>query len=79
MGMTPEQLRQSLRELDGTRDITFVFAGMPPHESTLHLHNAMLIPDEPDHLVKVTDGKSVYIVEPVRIIWIKIGLKVQVT
>ncbi len=73
--MTPEQLRQSLRELDGTRDITFAFAGMPSHESTLTVHKAMLIPDEPDHLVKLTDGQSIYIIEPERIVWIRLGLK----
>ena len=71
--MTPEQLRQSLRELDGTRDITFGFAGMPSHESVLTVHKAMLIPDEPDHLVKVTDGKSVFIINSAHVDWIKIG------
>ena len=73
--MTPEQLRQSLRELDGTRDVTFGFASMPSHESALHVNKAMLIPDEPDHLVKLTDGQSIYIIEPDRIVWIRLGLK----
>lgn len=76
--MTPEQLRQSLRELDGSRDITFGFAGMPSHESVLTVHKAILIPDEPDHLVKLTDGQSVFIVEPERLVWIRIALKKQV-
>ena len=34
----------------------------------------MLIPEETDKLVKVTDGKSVFIVEAERIAWIRIGL-----
>jgi hypothetical protein len=76
--MTPDQLRQSLKELDGTRDATFGFADMPSHESTLVIHKAMLIPDEPDHLVKLTDGQSIFIIEPDRLVWIKIALKKHV-
>lgn len=76
--MSPDQLRQSLRELDGTRDATFGFASMPSHESTLLVHKAMLIPDEPDHLIKLTDGQSIFIIEPERIVWIRIALKKQV-
>ena len=77
--MTPDQLRQALRELDGTRDACIGFAGMPSHESTLTVHKAMLIPDEPDHLVKLTDGQSIFILEPERIVWIRIALKKQVS
>ncbi|QOJ01803.1 MAG: hypothetical protein HRU70_15490 [Phycisphaeraceae bacterium] len=73
--MTPEQLRQSLKELDGSRDATFGFAGMPSHESAMVVRKAMLIPDEPDHLVKVTDGESIFIIEPERLVWIRISLK----
>jgi hypothetical protein len=73
--MTPDQLRQSLKELDGTRDAIFGFASMPSHESTLLVHKAMLIPDEPDHLIKLTDGQSIFIIEPERIVWIRIALK----
>ncbi len=72
--MTPDQLRTALKELNGERDCTFAFDSMPSHESTLHVHSAMLIPDEPDHLVKVTDGKSVFIVDAPRVAWIRIGL-----
>jgi hypothetical protein len=46
--------------------------GIPDH---IVVHNAMLIPDEPDHLVKVTDGKSVFIIDAQRVAWIRIGLK----
>jgi len=76
--MTPDQLRQSLKELDGTRDAAFGFAHMPSHESVLVIHKAMLIPDEPDHLVKLTDGQSIFIIEPDRLVWIKIALKKHV-
>ncbi len=72
--MTPDQLRTALKELNGERDCIFAFDSMPSHESTLTVHNAMLIPDEPDHLVKVTDGKSVFIIDSPRVAWIRIGL-----
>jgi hypothetical protein len=35
----------------------------------------MRIPDEPDHLVKLTDGKSVYIVKAELVAWVRITLK----
>ncbi|MBI1191482.1 MAG: hypothetical protein GC200_12475 [Tepidisphaera sp.] len=77
--MTPTQLRQALKELNGERHAIFAFAGMSDsvhHEGpTLKVEHAMLIPDEPDHLVKVTDGKSVFIIDAERVAWIRIGLK----
>ncbi|MBL9032935.1 MAG: hypothetical protein JNM80_14660 [Phycisphaerae bacterium] len=76
--MTPDQLRQALRELNGERDLGFAFADVQapvPGVSTLEVRKAMLIPDESDHLVKVTDGKAVYIIDADRVAWIRIGLK----
>jgi hypothetical protein len=76
--MTSDQLRQALRELNGERDLGIVFADVhspTPGVAALEVKQAMLIPDEVDHLVKVTDGKSVYILEAERIAWIRIGLK----
>lgn len=76
--MTTEQLRQALRELNGERDLTIAFAEVSspvPGVSTLEVKKAMLIPDEADHLVKVTDGKSVFIIDAARVAWIRIGLK----
>jgi hypothetical protein len=70
--MTPDQLRQALRELNGERAATFALAGVGEH---VHVASAMLIPDEPDHLIKVTDGKSVFIIDADRVAWIRIGLK----
>jgi hypothetical protein len=70
--MTPDQLRQALRELNGERHATIAMVGIADH---VLVHNAMLIPDEPDHLVKVTDGKSVIILDAERVAWIRIGLK----
>lgn len=68
--MTNDQLRQALRELNAQRDVCFVFAD---HANGLEVTRAMLIPDEEDHLVKVSDGKSIYIIDADRVAWIKIG------
>lgn len=76
--MTPTQLRQALGELNGERDLAIYFAEVSspvPGVSNLEVKRAMLIPDEADHLVKVTDGKAVYILDAERVAWIKIGIK----
>ena len=65
--MTPDQLRTALRELNGEREAIFAFVGLSPDAAHLTVHGAMLIPDEPDHLVKVTDGKSVFIIDAERV------------
>jgi len=67
--MNADQLRKALTELKGERSATFVIDG---HELTVN--TAMLVPDEPDHLVKVTDGQSIYIIEAERVAWVRIGL-----
>ena len=76
--MTPTQLRQALGELNGDRDLAVFFADVPspvPGVANLEVKKAMLIPDEADHLVKVTDGKAVYVLDADRVAWIGIGLK----
>ncbi len=76
--MSPDQLRQALSELNGERDLCVYFADVPspvPGVANLEVKRAMLIPDEADHLVKVTDGKAVYVLDAERIAWIRIGLK----
>lgn len=77
--MTPTQLRQALSELDGHRDLGVAFADVHSPALGLEIKKAMLIPDEPDHLVKVTDGKSIYILDAERIAWIRIELKKQIS
>lgn len=67
--MTTDQLRQALKELNGQRDAVIYFA----HAEKCIVTNAMLIPDEPDHMVKLTDGKHVYILDSAEVTWIKIG------
>ena len=73
--MTPDQLRQALKELTGGRTATFAVVGVAEGHTYLAVHNAMLVPDEPDHLIKVTDGQSIYVIDAERIAWVKIGLK----
>lgn len=72
--MTHDQLRLALKELNGERNAHFALAGMHESATILTIPKAMLIPEETDHLVKVTDGKSVYILEAERIAYIRIGL-----
>ena len=67
--MTTDQLRQVLSELDGKRSAVFCFA----NAQDCVVHNAMLIPDEKDHMVKVTDGKHVFIIDAAPLVWIRIG------
>jgi hypothetical protein len=76
--MDSTQLRQALRELNGERDLIIVFSDVPspvPGLASLEVRKAMLIPDEADHLVKVTDGKAVYVIDAGRVAWLKISLK----
>jgi hypothetical protein len=73
--MTSDQLRQALRELNGERKLVLVFAHVISHAtgpSYLEVKNAMLIPTEADNLVKVTDGRSVFIVEAQHVAWLSI-------
>ncbi len=67
--MTTAELRQALKELNGKRDAVIYMT----HAEKCIVTNAMLLPDEPDHLVKLTDGKHVYILDSAQVAWIKIG------
>ena len=67
--MTTSELRQALKELNGKRDAVLYML----HAEKCIVTNAMLLPDEPDHLIKLTDGKHVYILDATQVAWIKIG------
>ena len=69
MSMNPDTLRLAFRELNGQRDLRIEF----DHASSCIVKKAMLIPEELDGLVKVTDGSHVYIVDAERVAWIEIG------
>jgi len=68
--MTNDQLRKALTECNGQRDVEFVFTESTPPCTVRH---AMLVPDEDDHLIKLTDGKHVVIIDAGKVAWIKIG------
>jgi hypothetical protein len=59
--MTPNQLRQALKELNGERACTFGITGMPEAAACLTVQRAMLVPEETDQLIKLTDGASIYV------------------
>mgnify|MGYP000892868735 FL=1 len=67
--MTTDHLRQTLKELNGKRDAVIYFT----HAEKCIVTNAMLLPQEPDQQVKLTDGKHVYIIDAAQVAWIKIG------
>ena len=69
MSMTTEQLRTALGDLNGLRNVRFVFE----HAETLLIHNALLVPVEEDRIVKLTDGSREYFVDSQRIAWVEIG------
>lgn len=67
--MTTDQLRKALKELNGQRDAVVYFM----HAEKCIVTNALLLPQEPDGLIKLTDGKHVYILDSDEVAWIKIG------
>lgn len=77
--MTQDQLRKALSELNGERDATFALSAMDESCSILTVRAAMLIPDEGDSLIKVTDGSGIYIIDAAHVVWVRIGLKEQLS
>lgn len=73
--MTPSQLRQALTSINGERDVVFYF------QDAEHcmVPRAMLVPDEEDHLVKLTDGKHEFIIDAERVVWVRIGSRAPLT
>ncbi len=67
--MTKDELRLALKELNGKRDAILYFT----HSEKCLVTSAMLLPEELDKLVKLTDGKHVYIIDASHVDWIKIG------
>ncbi len=67
--MTPDQLRTALRDLNGQRDVRIEFQ----HAETCVIPKALLVPAEPDKIVKLTDGAHEYLLDTERIAWIEIG------
>jgi len=68
--MTNDQLRTALGELNGQRDAVFYFTS---ETDRCTVTDAMLVPTEEDNLVKVSDGKHVYIIDGEQVAWVRIG------
>ena len=71
--MSPNKLRKALEELKGKRTATFVFQHILGEHNTLAVANAMLVPEEADGLIKLTDGQSIYIIDAERVAYIRLG------
>jgi len=71
--MNNDQLRTALSECTGKRDVQFCFQGVPEAAALLTVTAAMLIPDEDDHLVKLTDGRSEFVIDAEQVAWLRIG------
>jgi hypothetical protein len=69
--MTPDQLRQALHDLNGERNVAIYFADA--HPTACEIHRAMLVPQEEDNLLKLTDGACEYIIDADRVAWIRIS------
>ena len=67
--MTPDQVRAALRNLNGQRDVRIEFQDA----ETCAIPKALLVPVEPDKIVKLTDGAHEYLLDAERIAWIEIG------
>jgi len=67
--MTSDQLRKALHELDGQRDLRVIF----DRSRDCIIRKALLIPEEEDSMVKVTDGTRVYMIDAHRVAWLVIG------
>ena len=69
MGLTPEQVRVALADLNGHRDVRVEFE----HGPSCFVQRALLVPAEEDNIVKLTDGSREYLLDADRIAWVQIG------
>jgi hypothetical protein len=69
MALTTDQLRTALSKLNGKRDVRVKF----DHADPCVIAGALLVPDEADHIVKLTDGTREFLLDADRIAWIEIG------
>ena len=70
MSISADQLRTALGTLNGQRDIRIEFEA---DGTTCIIQNALLVPAESDHIVKLTDGTREYLIDAERILWVEIG------
>jgi len=67
--MTQDQLRKALGDLN-ERNAKFVFVDCA---EALHVSGAILVPEEDDQIVKLTDGRKEYLIDAERVLWVEIG------
>lgn len=70
MTFTTEQLRAAFADLNGRRNVTIEFRD---HAVACEVKNALLVPMEQDHIVKITDGTREYLLDAESIAWVRIG------
>lgn len=68
--MTHDQLRKALGELKGEHNVRFTFIQCA---ESLHVANALLVPEEDDRIVKLTDGRKEYLIDAERVLYVEIG------
>lgn len=69
MPLTPDQLRTALCKLNGKRDVRIRF----DHADPCVIVGAFMVPDEADHIVKLTDGTREFLIDADRVAWVEIG------
>ena len=69
MPITTEQLRAALADLNGQRDVRFVF----DHAEPCTISRALTVPAEEDRIVKLTDGTREFLIDAQRVAWVEIA------
>ena len=69
MPITTEQLRTALADLNGQRDVRFVFE----HAEPCIVGRALTVPAEEDRIVKLTDGTREFLIDAQRVAWVEIS------
>jgi hypothetical protein len=69
MPLSAEQVRAALGDLNGQRDVHIEF----DHAPTCIVQKALLVPAEPDKILKLTDGAREYLLDATRIAWVQVG------
>ena len=69
MPITTDQLRAALADLNGQRDVRFVFE----RGETCTIEKALIVPAEEDRIVKLTDGTREFLIDAQRVVWVEIS------
>ena len=69
MTMNADQLRIAFGDLNGHRHVHIEFDNAQP----CVIKCALLVPEEADAIIKLTDGTKEYLIDAQRVAWIEIG------